>query len=59
MNWDGFLQAADRAVDILIKAEIHALVLVGAGALICLHGNKEEGQLVIGAGLAVFRGGGR
>lgn len=43
-------------VDILIKAEAHAIAMVGLGALMCLHGNKDEGQLVIGAGLAIFKG---
>jgi hypothetical protein len=56
MTWDEKIAAAQKLVDVLIKAEVHAMALVCCGALMCLHGNKDEGQLVIGAGLAVFKG---
>jgi hypothetical protein len=57
LNWDERITQLQRVIDIFIKAEIHALIMVGVGASMCLHGNKDEGQLIIGAGLAVFRGG--
>ncbi len=56
MPWDDKIEKAQKIVDLLLKCEVHALLLVGVGALMCLHGNQAEGQLVIGAGLAVFRG---
>ena len=56
MTWDERIDKLQKIVDIAVKAEAHAILLVGVGALMCLYGNKEEGQLVIGAGLAVFKG---
>ena len=56
MTWDERIEKASKVVDLLVKAEAHAILMVGLGALMCLHGNKEEGQLVLGAGLAVFKG---
>lgn len=54
-----FTESIDKLqliVDIAVKAEAHALLMVGLGALMCLHGSKDQGQLIIGAGLAVFKG---
>ena len=56
MTWDERIDKLQRLVDIAAKAEVHAILMVAMGALMCLHGNKDEGQLVIGAGLAVFLG---
>lgn len=56
MSLENILDRANRIVDLFLKLEVHALALVAIGALICLHGNKDEGQLVIGGGLAVFKG---
>jgi len=56
MSWDERIDKIQKVVDLAIKADIHAILMVGLGALMCLHGNKDEGQLVIGAGLAVFKG---
>jgi hypothetical protein len=56
MSWDEKLDKIQKFVDLAIRADIHAILMVGLGALMCLHGNKDEGQLVIGAGLAVFKG---
>jgi hypothetical protein len=50
------LDKVTRAVDLLIKLEIHAFALLLVGAGLVLHGQKEEGQLVLGGALAVFRG---
>lgn len=38
------------------KFELHAIFMLLVGAGLALLGHKEEGQLVIGAALAVFRG---
>ena len=57
MSWEDRAATLQKFVDIAVKAEVHAILMVVLGALMCLHGNKDEGQLVIGAGLAVFRGG--
>lgn len=56
MNWDVILNRLERVVDLAVKFEVHALFLVLVGSSMCLHGNKDEGQLIIGAGLAVFKG---
>ena len=56
MNWQEKIEKLEKVVDILIRAEAHALLLVGLGALMCLKGQKDQGQLIIGAGLAVFKG---
>ena len=57
MTWDERIEKAERVINLLVKVEAHALFMVITGALLCLHGNKEEGQLVMGAGLAVFKNG--
>lgn len=56
MTWDERISKLQSVVDLAVKAEAHAILMVLIGAAMCLHGNKDEGQLVIGAGLAVFRG---
>lgn len=55
MTWDERIDKVEKVINLLVKMEAHALFLVVTGALMCLHGNKDEGQLVIGAGLAVFK----
>lgn len=57
MTWDERIEKGERVINLLVKVEAHALFMVVTGALLCLHGNKEEGQLVMGAGLAVFKSG--
>lgn len=56
MSFTESIDKLQRVVDIAVKAEAHAILMVLIGAGMCLHGNKDEGQLVIGAGLAVFKG---
>jgi len=46
----------EKYVNLLVKIEAHAILMILTGVFMCLHGNKEEGQLIIGAGLAVFKG---
>lgn len=56
MTWDEKIQKAQQVVDIAIKAEAHAFALVLIGAAMIWHGATDDGKLVIGAGLAVFKG---
>lgn len=56
MTWDERIEKAQKVVDLCVKAEAHAILMVGLGALLCLKGHPDQGQLIIGAGLAVFRG---
>jgi hypothetical protein len=59
MNWqtiDGVLDRVKAWADAIVKADGHAMALIGLGAWMCLHGHKEEGQPIIAAGLAVFKG---
>jgi len=56
MTWDERIDKAEKVISLLVKAEIHAIFMVITGALLCIHGNKEEGQMIMGAGLAVFKG---
>jgi hypothetical protein len=57
MTWDERIEKAEKFLNLLVKLEAHAIFMVITGALLCIHGNKEEGQLVMGAGLAVFKNG--
>lgn len=54
MTWDERIEKAQRVVDIFIKAEAHAFVLVLAGVWLKLHGMEDPGLML--AGLAVFKG---
>lgn len=56
MSWDEKIEKFEKVVNILVRCEAHACLMVGLGALMCLKGNKDQGQLIIGAGLAVFKG---
>lgn len=56
MTWDDVINRIERVVNIAVKFEAHACLMVGLGTLMCLHNHPQEGQLVIGAGLAVFKG---
>lgn len=56
MTWEERIDKAERIINLLVKVEAHALLLVFTGAFMCLHGDKDQGQLIIGAGLAVFKG---
>lgn len=50
------LDRLERTGNLLLKFEAHAFAMLLAGAGLVLHGNKDEGQLIIGAALAVFKG---
>ena len=51
MSWD----RCKEAIDIILKAQIHAIFLVFIGAALALHGNKDEGMLVLGGALAMLK----
>jgi hypothetical protein len=57
MDFDKTMSRVKQVVDVAIKAYAHAFVLIFTGAALCLWGNKETGQPIIAAGLAIFRGG--
>ena len=50
------LDILDKALSILWKYEIHAFVLLLTGIAMYLHGVKDQGQVIIGAALLVFKG---
>jgi hypothetical protein len=56
MTWDERIEKVQKVVDLMVKAEAHAICMVLLGAVLCLKGDKPNGQLIIGAGLAVFKG---
>lgn len=51
------LDKVGKAIDLAIKAEVHAFGLLLVGAGLSLHGMKEEGNAIILAAMAIFRGG--
>lgn len=50
------LEKMQRAVDLAVKLEVHAFVLLITGGGLTLAGHKDEGMMVIGAALAIFKG---
>ena len=47
----------DRWSNVLLKLELHAVLMLAVGCLLAYVGHKDEGSLVIGGALAAFRGG--
>ena len=45
-----------RVVEVAMAAELHAFVLLAAGVGLVLCGHKDEGSLVLGGALGIFRG---
>ena len=56
MTWDERISVFQKWIDLLIRAEIHAFVLIFTGAVLYLHGAKELGTGAFSAGLGIFRG---
>ena len=54
MNW---YEKVGKVIDLALRCEIHAFMLVFIGAGLYLHGAKEMGSGAFTAGLAIFRGG--
>ena len=46
----------DKTLAVLFKYEFHAVFLLLTGVALYLHGIKDEGTAIIGAGLLVFKG---
>jgi hypothetical protein len=53
-----WIAKTERVFELLgkIPADIHAIVLVAAGVLLCICNRKEEGQSLIVGGAAIFKG---
>lgn len=45
-----------KSVDLVLKLEIHALLLIASGAMLTIKGHSDVGQPIIAAGLVAFRG---
>jgi hypothetical protein len=56
MTWDERIDKATKVVDLAIKFEVHALLIMGLGAILTLHGQKETGTALITLGAGVFKG---
>jgi hypothetical protein len=50
------IEKIEKAVDLAIKAEIHAFVLLLTGAVLALKGHQSEALIVLGAAAGVFKG---
>lgn len=46
----------DQALAVAYKYELHAFVLLLTGIAVYLHGVTDQGQMIIGAALLVFKG---
>jgi len=56
MTWDERIGVLQRACDLLLKFEVHALVIICLGILLTFHNQKEQGTALITLGAGVFRG---
>ena len=52
MTMDGLTKLAE----VLTKFEVHAFILLAAGLSLVLTGHKDEGTLILGGALGIFRG---
>jgi hypothetical protein len=50
------LDRISKVIDLWIKAELHAIAMLCVGAGLILHGQKDIGQGIVMAALAVFKG---
>ena len=56
MTWDERIDRIQKVVDLAIRAEVHAFLVLGIGAILILHGQKEQGQSLLVLGAGIFRG---
>lgn len=56
MSVSDIISKMDTVLGILVKYEIHAFVLLIVGCGMYLHGVHDQGQVIIGAALLVFKG---
>ena len=54
MTWDERIDKVKKLIDLAIKADVHAFVLVAAGVVLKLKHIDDPGLML--AGLAVFKG---
>lgn len=54
MTWDERIDKVQKLIDLAIKADAHAFVLVAAGVVLKLKHIDDPGLML--AGLAVFKG---
>lgn len=50
------LEKVSTWVELAMRAEVHAFVLIFTGAGLVMTGHKDEGMLVMGGGLGIFKG---
>ncbi len=50
------IDKVDKTLAVLYRYEIHAFILLLTGVGLYLHGVKDQGQVIIGAALLVFKG---
>lgn len=50
------IEKTQQVVELILKMEAHAFVLLMAGVWLILAGHKDEGTLVLGGALGIFRG---
>lgn len=51
------IEKTQQVVELILKIEAHAFVLLAAGVWLILAGHKDEGMMVLGGALGIFRGG--
>lgn len=56
MTWDERIEKATKVIDLAVKCEAHAIVILLLGAALTLHGQKETGTALITLGAGVFKG---
>jgi uncharacterized iron-regulated protein len=56
MTWDERIDKAQRVIDLLIKAEVHAILIIGMGIILTFHQQKETGTALITLGAGIFKG---
>jgi hypothetical protein len=52
MTWDDRIASAQKIIDLAVKADLHAFVLIIAGVLMKIHHLEDPGLVL--AGLAIF-----
>lgn len=49
--------ALARMVEVAVKFELHAFIVLFAGVVLTVQGHKDEGMLVLGGALGILKGG--
>lgn len=56
MTWEDRISTLQKFMDLAVKYEVHAFVLIFTGAGLYLHGAQALGQGMVMTGLGVFKG---